>query len=225
MIAGIDEAGRGPVIGPMVLAIAVIEKKDEDKLLEIGVKDSKLLTPIEREKIYSILEKNLLEYNFIIVSPNEIDEFVEKNKLNELEALKAAKLISQLSKNPSIVYVDSPDVVMDNFAKRIKKYLPFNIKIVSEHKADKNYPIVSAASIIAKVKRDLEIKKISEKFGDLGSGYSHDEITIKFLNDYLLKNNHFPDFVRKSWQTSKFLQENKFQKKIWDGYVSLDKKK
>ncbi|MEM4256931.1 MAG: ribonuclease HII, partial [Candidatus Diapherotrites archaeon] len=123
LIAGIDEAGRGPVIGPMVLAIAVIEKKDEDKLLEIGVKDSKLLTPIEREKIYSILEKNLLEYNFIIVSPNEIDEFVEKNKLNELEALKAAKLISQLSKNPSIVYVDSPDVVMDNFAKRIKKYL------------------------------------------------------------------------------------------------------
>ncbi len=214
LIAGIDEAGRGPVLGPMAMAIAMINKKDEEKLLELGVKDSKLLSPAKRDEIYSKLKEILSEYHLLLIQPQEIDRAVEKNKLNELEAMKAAKLISLASKKPECVYIDSPDTIMSNFAKRIQKYLAFEVKLVSEHKADQNYPIVAAASIIAKVNRDLEIKKISEKFGDIGTGYSHDENTIKFLNDYLLKNNRLPDFARKSWRTSEFLQEKKFQKKI-----------
>ena len=91
----------------------------------------------------------------------------------------------------------------------------FLVKIISEHKADINYPVVSAASVIAKVERDAEIKKLSEKFGDVGSGYPHDDETIAFLRKYLLKYNELPPFARKSWETIKALQSEKFQKKLF----------
>lgn len=216
LIAGIDEAGRGPVLGPMVLAIAVIGKQDEQKLIDIGVKDSKQLTEKARDAMYPALKEILLEYHTLHVQPEEIDKMVAKRGLNELEAMKAAKLINSLKNRPDVVYVDSPDVVMSEFAKRIGKYLAFPVKIVSEHKADVNYPIVSAASVLAKVERDAEIKKISAEFGNIGSGYSHDEVTIRFLKEYFINNNHMPRFVRQSWQTTKDLREEKFQKKLFE---------
>ena len=88
------------------------------------------------------------------------------------------------------------------------------MKIVSEHKADSTYPIVSAASVIAKVERDEAVKKLSEEFGELGSGYPGDEITINFLKKYLLQNNVMPNCVRKSWQTIKVLQNERYQTKL-----------
>ena len=215
LIAGIDEAGRGPVLGPMVMAVAVIEKMDEAKLEELGVKDSKQLSQAERERQFPEIKKILLEHHTIHVQPHEIDRMVENKGLNELEAMKAAKLLNSLKNKPKIVYVDSPDIVMAEFGRRIEKYLDFGVKIVSEHKADQNYPVVSAASVLAKVERDAEIKKLSERHGDIGSGYSHDEVTITFLKKYFLQNNQLPDFARKSWQTSKDLQTEKYQKKLF----------
>jgi len=79
---------------------------------------------------------------------------------------------------------------------------------VSEHKADRNYPIVSAASIIAKVKRDVTIAELRKEYGDLGSGYVADEKTMNFLEIWIRKYCSYPDFVRKSWKPTKRLMDN-----------------
>src|SRR3989338_7431140 len=144
LIAGIDEAGRGPCLGPLVMAIALIDKQDEERLVELGVKDSKMLSVKERERQFPQIKGMVLESHTSHINADEIDALIERKSLNEIEAMHAAKLISLLSRKPDVVYVDSPDVVMSEFAKRIGKFLPFPVKIISEHKADVNYPIVSA---------------------------------------------------------------------------------
>ena len=93
--------------------------------------------------------------------------------------------------------------------------MDFDCIIKSEHKADLNYPIVSAASIIAKIERDLEIKNLSKKYGELGSGYPGDEITIRFLDNWMKSNDSLPEFARNSWDTSRRVLDRKFQKKLF----------
>jgi len=215
LIAGIDEAGRGPVLGPMVLAVCCIHKRDEEKLLELGVKDSKLLSAKERERQFSVIKSIAKEFNSIHVSAKEIDFLRDRKSLNEIEAMRIGMLLNELKEKPEIVFVDSPDNIEKNFEKRIRTYLNFDCIIKSEHKADLNYPIVSAASIIAKVERDLEIKKLAEKYGELGSGYPGDEVTIKFLDDWMKSNEVLPEFARNSWDTSRRLLDKKFQKKLF----------
>lgn len=215
LIAGIDEAGRGPCLGPLVMAITVIEKEDEEKLIELGVKDSKI-TPIKvREDQYEKIKKIVSEEATSHIEAEELDELMKRKSLNEIEAMHAGKLINSLKSRPDVIYIDSPDVVMAEFGKRIEKYVSFPVKIVSEHKADVNYPVVSAASVLAKVERDAEIKKISEEFGEVGSGYPHDEQTIRFLKNYLLHHSELPKIVRHSWQTISSLKNEKFQKKLF----------
>jgi ribonuclease HII len=215
IIAGIDEAGRGPVIGPMVMAITVIEKEKEQVLFDLGVKDSKLLDKRKRTELIDKVKENVLEWNEVKVYPKEMDEYLLRKSLNELEAMKAAQLINSLKKKPDLVLIDSPDLIQARFGERISKYLNKKIKIVTEHKADLNYTIVGAASIIAKVERDKEIEKLCEEFGDIGTGYSHDEKTISFIQKYLKKNNCLPECARKSWNTSERLENERFQKKLF----------
>ncbi|MFH1664500.1 MAG: ribonuclease HII [archaeon] len=215
LIAGIDEAGRGPVFGPMVLAVCCIHKKDEEKLVELGVKDSKLLTAKERERQFIEIKAIAKEFNSVKVEAKEIDFLRDRKSLNEIEAMRIGFLLNNLKEKPEIVFVDSPDVIEKNFAERIKRYLSFDCIIRSEHKADLNYPVVSAASIIAKVERDNEIKKLSKKYGNIGSGYPGDEVTSKFLDDWVKSNSSLPDFARNSWSTSKRAMDKKFQKKLF----------
>ena len=113
------------------------------------------------------------------------------------------------------MFFDSPDSIEKNFTLRIRNYLSFDCIIKSEHKADLNYPVVSAASIIAKVERDNEIKKLAEKYGAIGSGYPGDEVTVKFLKNWMEENNSLPDFARNSWDTSRRALDKKFQKKLF----------
>jgi ribonuclease HII len=215
IIAGIDEAGRGPCIGPLVMAIACIQKKNEEKLNEIGVKDSKLLASKERQRQFGLIKKTVSEFGITKLSSQEIDELRDRKSLNELEAMRAAALLNNLKTKPDIVYVDSPDTIMAAFGERIRKYLSFDTIIKSEHKADLNYPIVSAASIIAKVERDNEIKSYAKEFGELGTGYSSDERTIVFLKKYVEEFNELPQIARKSWCTSQKILDEKFQKKLF----------
>lgn len=215
LVAGIDEAGRGPCLGPMVLAVAVIEARQEQALLEQGVKDSKLLTAREREKHLKGLKKIVIEYSSILVQPKEIDELRDRKSLNEIEAMRAAQLLNDLQAKPDVVIIDSPDIIEGNFAKRLHKYLNFKTVIRAEHKADVNYAIVSAASIIAKTKRDAEIKKLARKHGNIGSGYPGDEVTINFIKQYLKKHKKLPSFARKSWDTSQRLLNERLQTKLF----------
>jgi ribonuclease HII len=209
-IAGVDDAGRGPVIGPLVIAGVMVEEKDLSRLRNLGVKDSKLLSPRRREQLAEEIKKLALQFHVIRLSPAEIDKIVDTgkklHKLNRLEAHTMAKVIAALK--PDIAYVDASDVLAERFGKHIEEKLPFRIQIVSEHKADVKYPVVSAASIIAKVERDRAVEELAKKHGDMGSGYITDPKTVDFLEKWVKTHGSYPDFVRKSWKPAKRLKED-----------------
>ena len=205
IMAGVDEAGRGSVIGPLVLAGVSLEENDLPKLRNLGVKDSKLLSSKRRERLALQIRDVALNCHVLFLSPTDIDIVVNSkrrlHKLNRLEAQAMARVITILK--PNVVYVDAADVLADRFGEHIKENLSFELKVVSEHKADLTYPIVSAASIIAKVERDNVISQLQKKHGKLGCGYPSDLKTMKFLEDWIKKFGSYPDFVRKSWKTAK----------------------
>ena len=202
-ICGVDDAGRGSMLGPLVIAGVSLKKSDVSKLKLLGVKDSKQLTPKLREELYKKIISLVDNYYVAKISPKLIDASVKKHDLNHLEAKYMAKVILKL--NPDTSYVDSCDVNPNRFGKEISK-LSNNKKIRSYHHADSRFIVVSAASIIAKVVRDREIMKL-RKNHDLGSGYPSDSKTIDFVKLYYKTNQILPVFVRKSWKpTQKILE-------------------
>ncbi|MBS7639155.1 ribonuclease HII [Candidatus Bathyarchaeota archaeon] len=206
-LCGIDDAGRGPVIGPLVIAGVLIDEERLPNLIRLGVRDSKTLSPRRREYLAGEILKIVEDYRVVKVPPSEIDRVVEHgrrlNRLNRLEARIMASIIRDLK--PDIAYVDASDILPERFRQHIAEELPFTVKIVSEHKADRTYPIVSAASIVAKVERDREIESLKQIYGDFGSGYAADPKTISFLKRWIEEHGSYPDFVRKSWKTVKIL--------------------
>ncbi|MEW5759186.1 MAG: ribonuclease HII [Candidatus Thermoplasmatota archaeon] len=206
MICGVDEAGRGPALGPMVIACVKVE--DENILKKIGVRDSKKCSPKSREKIAFEIKKiaNVLLKK---LEPKEIDELRKKYTMNEIEVKEIAKILIR-AQPFEIAYIDAVDVDEERFGKSIADEIPYPIKIISKHKADVLFPIVSAASIIAKVERDKEIEKIKKITKmNIGSGYPSDPITISFLKNWLAEKKSLPDFARASWETCKRLLEVK----------------
>jgi len=218
LVAGVDDAGRGSVLGSLVIAGVLMKEEDLPKLIQLGVKDSKLLSPHRREILAAEIKQIAQKYSIIKLSPEEIDNVVLKgrklHRLNRLEAQAMAKVIEILK--PEMAYVDASDVLEERFKQHILECLPFKVEIVSEHKADRNYPIVSAASIIAKVERDKEIAELTNKYGDLGCGYPTDPKTISFIQQCLEKLGKYPDFVRKSWKPAKKAKSERdaLQKKL-----------
>ena len=202
LVAGVDEAGRGCVIGPLVVAGIAVRSENLQLLAELGVKDSKLLTAKKREALYPEIIKLTENHHIIKVPPAQIDKVVRSSrvlhKLNRLEAQIMAKIIEALK--PDEAYVDAADVLEDRFGYHISECLKCKTKIISQHKADRTFPVVSAASIVAKVERDGEIAKLRLKYGDFGSGYLTDDKTMVFLKKLLDGKGDFPSFVRKSWK-------------------------
>jgi len=212
LICGIDDSGRGPVLGPMILVGVCVEEKDEEKLKSIKVKDSKLLTPKKRQELYKKILKIAKSYEISITQPLEIDSTNYQGiSLNDLEGIKAVEIINVLKPDKAFLDCPSPNKkAWQNFIyERLKNK---KVELIVEHKADQKFPVVSAASIIAKVTRDEEIEKIKKQVKvDFGSGYSHDEKTIKFLKENLEK---YPEIFRKTWATVKNLKKEKKQKKL-----------
>jgi ribonuclease HII len=203
-ICGVDDAGRGSMLGPLVIAGISLNKTDIPKLSLLGVKDSKQLTPKSREELYKKIIALVDDYYVAKISPKTIDVSVENHNLNHLEAKHMAKVISKL--NPDISYVDSCDVNPHRFGKEIA-LLSNNKNIRSYHHADSRFVVVSAASIIAKVTRDRTIEKL-RKNHDVGSGYPSDSKTVNFVKSFYQTNHTLPIFVRKSWKpTQKILNE------------------
>ena len=201
LVCGVDDAGRGSVLGPLVIAGISIEQKNIKQLVKIGVKDSKQLSPQLREKLYEQILSLVEGYHVAKIPPKKIDKSVSKNLLNQLEANYMAKVIKKLQANSS--YVDSCDVNPKRFGLYISN-LAKTGKIISSHHADRKYPVVSAASIIAKVNRDREIEKLRKNHA-LGSGYPSDPKTMKFIKEWVSQNGDVPIFVRKSWKPIKIL--------------------
>ena len=217
IICGIDEAGRGPVIGPLILCGVCFEESQLTFLKDIGVRDSKKLSPKRRKELAKTIKDNCLSFEIIKVSAKEIDKReTDRITLNRLEELKMADIINKLK--PDVIYIDAVDVNEERFGKSIERSLDYSPnKIVSKHRADDTFPIVSAASIIAKDTRDDVIEKFKQKYGDIGSGYPSDKRTTDFLRNWIKKNKNFPPFVRISWETTKKILDQEIKnKKITD---------
>ncbi|MCR5026174.1 MAG: ribonuclease HII [Methanobrevibacter sp.] len=197
-ILGIDEAGRGSVLGPLVIAGVVIPQKMENVIDNMGVKDSKRLTPKRREVLSRKLKK-MFEWDVVIYSAKDIDDMRAQGiNLNEIERRGMQELILKLDCDKAIV--DAVDVKPKRFQDKLQRATSKDVK--AEHKADDKYLEVGAASIIAKQTRDDAIAKINKEYediGGIGSGYPSDPITKEFLSNYTYS--QMPDFVRKSWST------------------------
>ena len=213
LLCGIEEARRGPVLGPMVMCGALIEEENLPKLVALKPKDSKLMTKAQREKIYDKLLKVLKNHKIFIVHPAEIDKAVHGHdglNLNKLEARKSAEILNEFEPDKAII--DCPSNNINSYRNYLKKLIKNKkIELVLEHNAER-YPLVAAASIIAKVIGDREVEKIKKQIGlDFGSGYMTDPKTVEFL-----KNNfeNYPELFRKSWFPYKDLLNQKFQKSL-----------
>lgn len=198
-VLGIDEAGRGSVIGPLVIAGVHIEESKLKIFERMGVKDSKKISPAKR-KVLARKIKKMAEYSTVHITAKDIDNLRAKEiNLNEIEKIAMLKIINEIK--PKKLIVDAVDVNAKRFELELKEILK-DVDIKAEHGADDNYLPVSAASIVAKVERDeviAEIKKEYRKTGDLGSGYPSDKKTIEFLKNFTY--DEMPYFVRKSWKT------------------------
>lgn len=219
MICGVDEAGKGPVLGPMCVAGILLDKRKIGELSRIGVKDSKQLTAKKREALAGEIKELAEKYFILEITSSRIDELRKIMTMNEIMVASFTKVLEEL--RPDHAFVDAADVIAKRFGKNIRmKYkYPGEIMITSEHKADVKYPIVSAASILAKVRRDLLVKQIENELGlEIGSGYPSDAKTIRFLEKWVNDHDSLPSFARSSWETSKniLFKFNRNQKRLLD---------
>jgi ribonuclease HII len=190
------------MIGPMVICGVLIDSAKLPELVEIGAKDSKTLSHSQRlklkEKIMLVISKMEIRY----VSAADIDRLRKRTTLNEIEVAEFVSIARALK--PQEIYLDAADVKADRFGEKIGNLSGLaskGAKIVSEHKADSKYPIVSAASIIAKVERDSAISEYHKKYGDFGSGYPADQKTVDFVKNLVRKGKELPPIIRKSWDS------------------------
>lgn len=192
---GIDEAGRGPVIGPMVMCIVC---GDAEKLQQTGARDSKVLSPNSRAQIYSRIKKTAEVVETIVYDARQISEMMGRMTLNEIELQGAVQLLNHAI---YLTYVDSFDVDPGRLAQLLSRLS--NKVVKCEHKADSIYPAVSAASVIAKVDRDRAIENMRKEYGNFGSGYPSDPRTIRFLEESLSRGKSLDPIVRTTWETFK----------------------
>ncbi len=201
LLLGVDEAGKGPVIGSMFVAGLVI---DEEKLFDLaafGVRDSKQLLPARRE----ILAKKILnianDHYELEVAPRVIDELRQVMTMNDIMVRCFSQVLQHLSADRAIL--DAADVNAQRFGNRVKSTSGTSMDILAEHKADERHLVVSAASILAKVKRDESVRTLERSMNcKIGSGYPGDPETIEFLKKWVKDNKDLPPCARRSWATA-----------------------
>jgi|TARA_Y100000034_G_scaffold90300_1_gene108761 ribonuclease HII len=202
---GIDDAGRGPLIGPMILAGVLVDKASLTSLKKHPIDDSKTIIHSTRITLAKIIKQSVVSYKIVQSSPAQIDKAIfDKINLNTLEAMKTAEIINDLNpkKEKVKVIVDCPSVNTKAWQAKLMEFIehPENLQVSCEHKADANHIEAAAASILAKVTREEEVSKIKKQHGNIGSGYPSDPTTRDFLKEHgkQLANS---GIFRKSWQT------------------------
>jgi len=219
LILGVDDAGRGPVIGPMVLAGCLVNDELQSEFKKMGVKDSKQLTSKRRAFLADVIREKAEDFEVAIVYPDEIESNnTNGTKLNEVEAIACAQIINRINKGygKMRVVLDCPSTGINKWKDFLKTKIDdlSNLEVVCEHKADVNHVAVSAASIIAKDVREKEMAILKEKYGhEIGSGYSSDPNTRRFLEKHAKK---YQDdgLFRKTWITWKNASANLEKKKL-----------
>lgn len=203
LIGGVDEAGRGCLLGPLVVAGVSVTPQGARELKKIGVRDSKKLSAKKRESLYPKIMAIAERVHWAGIPPSEIDDVVlngrKLRKLNYLEAVYFARVIDRLGAEK--VTVDASDVIPRRFRDDIRGNMAAACNVVALHKADRDFPVVSAASIIAKVERDRAVEALRSANGEFGSGYPSDPVTRSFFTDIMKKGDSLPSYVRQSWKT------------------------
>lgn len=201
-ICGIDEAGRGAVIGPMVVAGVLVDQREVEELVELGVKDSKKLSPAVRAQLSKLIREKAEKVEVVALDAETVDKSTRKSGasgLNELEARVFAEIIDSLK--PDAAYIDLPSTKYEEFRELITGLTRHKCALILEHKADEKYPVVSAASIIAKYERDSLIEKLKAELGDFGSGYPSDPKTRSYLMEKLKSGDLRSPHIRSTWKT------------------------
>ncbi|MBI2584024.1 MAG: ribonuclease HII [Candidatus Aenigmarchaeota archaeon] len=206
----------GAIIGPLVLCGFLVEEEESDLLKKIGVKDSKQLSPRRRSFLYQKLKKTG-HAKIIKLSASDIDRLRTEQNLNKIEISHMQQIVNALK--PDIVFVDSVESNTEKFCHKLlakiddKEKYEYGNNFICENRADVNYPVVGAASIIAKVVRDAEVSKL-HKYGYFGSGYPSDPRTMEFLKKWLSEKGSMPSFARSSWIPAKQLKKDHEQKRL-----------
>ncbi|HVL86916.1 MAG TPA: ribonuclease HII [Candidatus Thermoplasmatota archaeon] len=198
MLAGADEAGRGPVLGPLV--VAAVAARSPAHLARLGACDSKLLSPDKREQVATRI-RAYARCEVRVVSAAELNAGMRTRTLNQIEVDAFAEVLARLA--PSRAVVDACDPVADRFADHIMRRLPPPpCEVRARHGADRSHAIVGAASIVAKVTRDAIVRDIEREIGEpIGSGYPHDPRTRAFLQRWRQEHDDLPPHTRLYWAT------------------------
>jgi len=198
-IVGVDEAGKGPVIGSMFVAGVMIDETSLRRIGNMGVRDSKVIS-LKRRELLAVRIRKICDCFVHEITATQIDELRRIMTMNEIVMKAHAHVLRNLK--PDCAYIDASDVDASRFAESVTRESGV-VNVVAEHKADKTRPIVSAASIIAKVARDKWIRELEERVGlKIGSGYPSDPTTREFLRSWVCEYGQLPDFARHSWKTA-----------------------
>jgi len=193
------------------MVVAAVGVRSADIIAGLGVRDSKQLSPEERERLFGLIKKKC-RVATVIIPAEEIDAIRREMTMNACVARAHAEVISRLA--PQTAVVDACDVNPFRYAEMVRGHLVHSCEIISEHHADCTYPVVSAASIVAKVTRDREITKLAKKYGKIGSGYPSDPETVAFLSAYIDQHRTPPPIARKSWKTVSVMLAKKSQSSL-----------
>ena len=215
-ILGIDEAGRGPVIGSMFIGGFMVDEENMDDLEGLGVKDSKKLSDKKRERLREELE-DVGEVFLVEFSASRIDDLRDVMSLNEIELKGFARVIDEAE--PDRVFMDLPEPDGDRFIGKVRDLMKTDsdLEFTAEHGADDKFPVVSAASIVAKSARESHVEDLHRKYGyNFASGYPHDQPTINFLKDFLEETGEMPEETRMSWSTAQRVVKEADQESLGD---------
>ncbi|MDD3552170.1 MAG: ribonuclease HII [Methanothrix soehngenii] len=201
LLMGADEAGKGPVIGSMFVAGLVIDEERFFDLAVLGVKDSKMLSPAKREALARKITTIATDQYILEVRAEVIDELRLVMTMNDIMVRSFSQVVGRLHADRAIL--DAADVNAERFAQAVRNHSKTSMDLIAEHKADQRHHVVSAASILAKVRRDQSMRELeSEMHCKIGSGYPHDRDTIAFLSEWVRENNDLPPCARHSWTTA-----------------------
>jgi ribonuclease HII len=197
MICGVDEAGKGAVLGPLV--VAAVAAESHAACDGMGLADSKVLSPKQREALYEVICKTF-PVSVVIIGPTEIDDRRKRETMNQIVAGAHALAITALLPLECAI-CDACDVNEGRYAASVASRLNNACPVDARHHADRNFRLVGAASIVAKVCRDREVRNFQAEYGNIGSGYPSDPETIAFLRRHIASAGSPPPIARSSWKT------------------------
>lgn len=212
---GVDEAGRGSLLGPLVVGAYLVPADRMEAVVQAGARDSKQLSARRRGEVLGRL-RAIGRCATLSLAPRVVDRAVARGRLNELEASAFAQLVRQL--RPDQAFVDACDPVAERFGRTVARLAGGHARVEARHHADRDNPLVGAASIVAKVQRDRAIERLRERLGvEIGSGYPSDPATVRAAREALSRRGPAPRWLRRSWRTTERLIAER-QARTLDGW-------